>query len=117
MKRRITEKGAPRTRKEAEKAWTKCWKDLSQARIQRWIERISRHITEVIRLRGGNVYRETRVGGEVRSYDLNERVNEYIRSYTKHDKVVEIMRAFPEMPRMPRSAWGFEQNLKTMIRP
>ena len=32
MKRRITEKGAPRTRKEAEKAWIKCWKDLSQAR-------------------------------------------------------------------------------------
>ena len=81
MKRRTTEKGAPRTRKEA---WTKCWKDLSQARIQEWIERISRHIAEVIRLKGGNEYREGRVRVDVRPYDSNERVNEYIRGYMKH---------------------------------
>ena len=84
MKRRTTEKGAPRTRKEAEKAWTKCWKDLSQARIHEWIERISRHIAEVIRLKGGNEYRGGRVGVDVRPYDSNERVNEYIRGYRKH---------------------------------
>ena len=34
IKRRTIEKGVSRTRKEAEKAWTKCWKDLSQKRIQ-----------------------------------------------------------------------------------
>ena len=33
MKRETTKKGAPRTRKEAEKAWTKYWEDMSQARI------------------------------------------------------------------------------------
>ena len=33
MKRETTKKGALRTRKEAEQAWTKCWEDLSQARI------------------------------------------------------------------------------------
>ena len=84
MKRRTTEKGAPRTRKEAEKAWIECWKDLSQARIQKWIERISRYIAEVIRLKGGNKYRENRVGGDIRPYDSNKRINKYIRSYMKH---------------------------------
>ena len=83
MKRRITEKGAPRTRKEAEKAWIKYWKDLSQQRIQAWIERIPRHIQEVIRLRGGNEYREGREGGDIRPYDPTERANAYIRSYMK----------------------------------
>ena len=43
-----------------------------------------RHIAELIRLKGGNKYREDRVGGDVRSYDSNERANEYIRSYIKH---------------------------------
>ena len=83
IKRRTTEKGALRTRKEAEKAWIKCWKDLSQRKIQGWIERIPRHIAEVIRLRGGNEYREGREGGDIRSYDATERANAYIRSYMK----------------------------------
>ena len=52
MKRETTKKGAPTTRKEAEKAWIKCWKELSQGQIQAWIERMPRHIQEVIRLKG-----------------------------------------------------------------
>ena len=48
------------------------------------MERIPRHIAEVIRLKGGNEYREGRVEGDVRLYDSNERANEYIRSYMKH---------------------------------
>ena len=69
MKRETTKKGACRTRIEAERAWIKCWKDLSQKRIQAWIERMPRHITEVIRLRGGNEYLEGREGGATeRSY-------------------------------------------------
>ena len=84
MKREIIKKGVLRTRIEAEKAWKKCWKDLSQKRIQRWIERMSRHIVEVIRLKGGNEYREGREGGDVRSYDSTDRVNQYIRSYMKN---------------------------------
>jgi hypothetical protein len=31
---------------------------MPQARIQRWIERIPFHIQEVIRLKGGNDYKE-----------------------------------------------------------
>ena len=78
MKRETTKKGALRTRIEAERAW------ISQKRIQAWIKRMPRHIAEVIRLKGGNEYREGREGGDVRSYDSTERANEYIRSYMKN---------------------------------
>ena len=42
-----------------------------------------RYIAEVIRLRGGNEYREGRDGGAIRPYDSIERANAYIRSYMK----------------------------------
>ena len=58
MKRQTLKKGAPTSAKEAEKVWTRQWANLEQGRIQRWIERIIRHIKEVIRLEGGNEYRE-----------------------------------------------------------
>ena len=38
---------------------------------------------EVIRLRGGNEYREGRKGSKIRLYNSAERVNIYIRSYIK----------------------------------
>ena len=85
MKRQTTRKGAPRTRKEAEKRWKHCWEEeLSQKRIQEWIERMPRHIAEVICLKGGNEYREGREGSDVRPYDSTERANDYIRSYMKN---------------------------------
>ena len=36
----------------------KAWKDLKHQRIQRQIKRIPQHIKEIIRLKGGNEYRE-----------------------------------------------------------
>lgn len=85
MKRQTTRNGASRTRKEAEKRWIHCWnEELTQERIQGWIERMPRHIAEIIRLRGGNEYREGREGGDVRPYDSTERANDYIRSYMKN---------------------------------
>ncbi|KAF1985386.1 hypothetical protein K402DRAFT_394729, partial [Aulographum hederae CBS 113979] len=45
MKRWTTKKGAPKSRAEA---------------IRAWIERIPRHIKEIIRCEGGNEYREGR---------------------------------------------------------
>ena len=38
LKQVTTKKGAPKSREEATKAWTKAWKDLEQSRIQHWIE-------------------------------------------------------------------------------
>jgi hypothetical protein len=58
MKSETTKRGAPSIRKEAERAWKKCWKNLSQERIQRWIIRIIRHIQIVILQDGDNKYKE-----------------------------------------------------------
>ena len=58
LKRVTTKKGGLKLQGKAEKAWTTAWKDLQQERIQQWIERIIRHIKEVIRLEGGNEYCE-----------------------------------------------------------
>jgi hypothetical protein len=58
MKRDTTKKGLPIQYKVAEKLWTKCWKHIPQSRIRRWIERIPYYIQEIIRLEGGNGYKE-----------------------------------------------------------
>ena len=42
------------------KRWLEEWKRLPQRRIQKWIERIPRHIQEILRLEGGNQYKEGR---------------------------------------------------------
>ena len=58
LKRVTTKKGAPQNRTDAERAWNEAWNELEQWRIQAWIERIPRHIEEIIRLEGGNECRE-----------------------------------------------------------
>jgi hypothetical protein len=58
MKRDTTKKGPPTQRKVTEKLWTEYWKHMPQSRIRRWIERIPHHIQEIIRLEGGNRYKE-----------------------------------------------------------
>jgi hypothetical protein len=58
MKRDTTKNGALTSRKVAEAVWTRSWKNMPQARIQRWIERIPFHIQHIIRLKGGNDYKE-----------------------------------------------------------
>ncbi|KAK4119761.1 hypothetical protein N657DRAFT_536599, partial [Parathielavia appendiculata] len=60
LKRVTTKKGAPKSKKEAQQVWEEAWEDLDQPRIQAWIERIPFHIQEVIRLEGGNEYKEGR---------------------------------------------------------
>jgi hypothetical protein len=79
MKRKPTRLETPRNRAAAIKAWTDCWTQLEQDRIQRWIERISRHIQEIIKLDGGNEYRESREDEVIRSYDSQDRRIRYLR--------------------------------------
>jgi hypothetical protein len=68
LKKRTTLRGAPANKKTARAAWIKAWQELPQKRIQEWIERIVRHIQEVIRLEGGNEYEESRTGKDSRSF-------------------------------------------------
>ena len=79
MKRETTRLGAPTTRIIAEKVWSRCWRELPQSRIRSWIERIPRHIKEVIVLKGGNEYREGMKEGLVRLYNPEERRIRYMR--------------------------------------
>ena len=58
FKQVTTKKGALTSHIAAEKAWREAWVELEQWRIQVWIERIERHIREVIRLEGDNNYKE-----------------------------------------------------------
>lgn len=85
MKRKITKKGPSTTRAEGEKAWSHCWlNQLKQHRIQGWIERIPRHIQEMIALEGGNEYREGKSGGLIRPYDSDERRGRYKQLYGRN---------------------------------
>ena len=64
MKRETTKRGAFTSTKAIREAQEKCWKELPQEKIQAWIERIPIHIQEVIRLEGGNEYKEGRKKGQ-----------------------------------------------------
>jgi hypothetical protein len=56
MKKETTKKGLITSKKALKEAWIQCWEDMPQEKIQAWIERIPRHIQEIIRLEGGNKY-------------------------------------------------------------
>ena len=58
LKRVTTKKGPPKSREVAERVWKEAWNNLEQERIQGWIRRIMRYIKQIIRLKGGNEYRE-----------------------------------------------------------
>ena len=64
MKRQTTACGGFTSKVKMEEAWLKCWKDMPQEVIQEWIERIPRHVEEIIRLKGGNEYKEGRLKGK-----------------------------------------------------
>jgi hypothetical protein len=68
MKKRTTSRGAPRDKKTGKAAWIKAWNELPQEKIQGWIERLIRHIQEVIHHDGGNEYKEGRTDHDARSW-------------------------------------------------
>ena len=63
MKRDTTKRGPITSNKALENVQIKCQTDMPQAKIQAQIERIIIHIQEVIRLDGGNEYKEGRLKG------------------------------------------------------
>ena len=71
MKRETTKHGGFTSKAKMKAAWLKCWKEMPQEKIQAWINRIYDHVQEVLRLKGGNNYKEGRKQGEerLRIYD------------------------------------------------
>ena len=64
MKRHTTKHGPITSRAELKQAWIKCWQDIPQEHIQVWIEHIIVYIKNIIRLEGGNEYKEGRLKGK-----------------------------------------------------
>jgi hypothetical protein len=64
MKKEITKQGLITDRKKLKARWEKCWQDLFQSKIQKWIKAIPYYVKEIIRLEGGNKYKEGRKKGE-----------------------------------------------------
>jgi transposase len=64
MKRETTKKGPIHSNAQLKNEWIKCWENLSQEKIQAWIERIPRHIKEVIKCNKDNLYQEGRLKGK-----------------------------------------------------
>ena len=58
MKRDIIKKGAPQARDNAIKKWTKCWEEVPQEILQRYVDRVREHMKRVIECEGGNEYEE-----------------------------------------------------------
>ena len=86
MKRDTTKKGAPQSRNDAEKKWTKCWKeDLPQEVLQGLVDRIREHMKRVIECEGGNEYEE---GLKTRETLRKERVKK--REQEKEEKAKKL---------------------------
>ena len=58
MKRRTTYKGAPSKKAGMTKSWFANWPAMNLASVQAWIEALPHNIAEIIRLDGGNEYKE-----------------------------------------------------------
>ena len=68
MKRRTTVRGSTTFRNVMERRWINTWEEMPQAKIQAWIERIPRHIQEIIAIDGDNTYKEGRTGKDTRDW-------------------------------------------------
>jgi transposase len=64
LKKETTKRGPISNRKKLRARWEKYWADIPQRKIQEWIEAIPDHVKEVIRLKGGNEYKEGRKKGQ-----------------------------------------------------
>jgi hypothetical protein len=90
MKKNTTKNGPAEKKVQAEERWIEWWDRLPQTQIQAWIERIPHHITEIIRLNGGNEYKEGRTKVFDRREGMREEVRDLIdRSSSEEDSEIE----------------------------
>ena len=69
----------PQDKKTGKQAWIHGWSELPQQEIQQWIERLARHIQEVIEHEGGNEYKEGTMGHDNRQWKGKRRKGELSR--------------------------------------
>jgi hypothetical protein len=84
MKRETTKRGPTSDKKKLRVRWEKCWEDLPQSKIQEWITAIPDHVKAIIRLEGGNEYKEGRKKGEEKVAILLDRI-ELIKKQSKSE--------------------------------
>ena len=60
MKRETTKQGLITSEAKLREEWIKCWKEMSQEKIQAWIEAVYCHVQEIIKYEGDNLYKEGR---------------------------------------------------------
>ena len=63
MKRETTKRGPTNNKKKLRVRQEKYWESIPQKKIQEWIKAIPDHVKEIIRLKGGNEYKEGRKKG------------------------------------------------------
>jgi transposase len=66
LKRQTTKHGVASGVEQMKKDWLAAWEKLPQTLIQKWIERIPKHIKQIIKCGGGNEYKEGRNPSRVR---------------------------------------------------
>lgn len=64
MKRSTTARGSTTNPKEMKQRWYSHWESIPQEMVQKWIEGVYNNIQEVLRLEGGNEYREGRAASQ-----------------------------------------------------
>ena len=64
IKKETTKREPTSNRKKLRVRWEKCWEDLPQSKIQEQITVIPDYVKEIIRLEGGNEYKEGRKKGQ-----------------------------------------------------
>ena len=64
MKRETTKKEGGTSKKQMKIDWINCWDNMPAEKRHAWVERVYYHVKEVIRLEGGNEYKEGRLKGK-----------------------------------------------------
>ena len=101
-------------------AFRRLWyKELTQTRIQHWIERMPRHIKKVIELKGGNEYRE----GATEVVEVNEHgevvevpSKGHVRPYNPEERKLAYTRRKAGVRPGYKDKWGELEARRTILR-
>ena len=102
LKQYYRKKKLPNSRVQLEKCWSKRWKELVLEQLQRCVERIQGNVKWVIRLAGGNEYREGSVpdplppGEEEPGYSVWREWSQKSKAEQRAELEADVQRRFEE---------------------